>query len=93
MSKIMQNFEKEKPDITNDWVVYSELRKRVEELTISTLEDQLGVGPTRQIIKTATTMSGQSQYEMFSDYENFVRTIEDVFGEQGQKTILSKIPA
>jgi len=93
MSKIMQNFEKETRDTTKDWVVYSQLRQRVEDLVIGALEDELGVAAVRQIIKTALSQSGQSQYEMFSDYDNFVRTIENVFGEQGQKTVLRKIPA
>ena len=93
MREIMQNFEKETRDTTKDWVVYSQLRQRVQDLVIGALEDELGVAAVRQIIKTASSQSGQSQYEMFSDYDNFVRTIENVFGEQGQKTILSKIPA
>ncbi len=93
MREIMQNFKKETRDTTKDWVVYSQLRQRVEDLVIGALEDELGVAAVRQIIKTASSQSGQSQYEMFSDYDNFVRTIENVFGEQGQKTILSKIPA
>ncbi len=93
MGEIMQNFEKEKPDTTKDCVVYSELRKRVEDLIMSFLEDQFGAAHTQQIIKTATSVSGKSQSEMFSDYETFVSTIEDVFGKHGQNAILNKILA
>ena len=93
MTKFMQSSEKEKLDPTKDWVVYSELRKKVEDLIISFLEEEYGAAATQQIIETATYRSGKSQSEMFSDYETFVRTIGDVFGKDGQNTILDKIPA
>ena len=86
----MQNFEKETRDTTKDWVVYSQLRQRVEDLIISSLRNEFGRPYTRQIIETATSWSGQSRSEMFSDYENFARTIKDVFGKQGQKAILKR---
>ncbi len=89
----MKNFEKEKPDPIKNWVVYSELRKKVEDLVISFLEDEFGVVHAQQILKTATSRSGKSQSEIFSDYETFVRTIGDVFGKHGQNIILDKIPA
>ncbi len=90
MNEFMQNFEKEKSGTTKDWVVYSELRQRVEDLILSSLRDKFGSPYTRQIIETATSWSGQSRSEMFSDYENFARTIKDVFGKQGQKAILKR---
>ena len=91
MTEITQNSEKEKPEPIKDWVVHSELRKRVENLIISSLEDQFGAVHTQQIIKTAISRSGQPQSEMFSDYETFARTIKDVFGKEGQNSILDKI--
>ncbi len=90
MNEFIQNFENEKSDTAKDWIVYSELRQRVEDLILSSLRDKFGSPYTRQIIETATTCSGQSRSEMFSDYETFVRTIKDVFGKQGQKAILKR---
>ena len=90
MNEFIQNFENEKSDTTKDWIVYSELRQRVEDLIISSLRDTFGRPYTRQIIETATSWSGQSRSEMFSDYETFVSTIKDVFGKQGQKAILKR---
>ena len=90
MNEFMQNFEKEKSGTTKDWIVYSELRQRVEDLIISSIEEKYGGPHTLQIIKTATSKSGQSQSEMFSDYENFARTIKDVFGKEGQVDILKR---
>ncbi len=84
----MNNFENEKSDTEKDWIVYSELRQRQEDLIINFLRDKFGRPYTAQIIETATSWTGQSKSEMFSDYENFARTIKDVFGKQGQKAIL-----
>ena len=83
----MQNSENEKSDTEKDWIVYSKLRQRQEDLIINFLRDRFGRPYTRQIIETATSKSDQSLTEMFSDYENFVRTIKNVFGKQGQKEI------
>ena len=90
MNEFMNNFEKEKPDITKDWIVYSELRQRVTDLIKSSLEDTFGGTHTLDIIKTATSKSGLSPSEMFSDYETFVMTIEDVFGNYGRNAILKR---
>ncbi len=90
MNEFMNNFENEKSDTTKDWIVYSELRQRVRDLIKSSLEETFGGAHTLDIIKTATSKSGLSQSEMFSDYETFVMTIEDVFGTYGKNTILRK---
>jgi len=86
----MQNFEKEKQDTTKDWIVYSQLRQRVKDLIASSLEDTFGGAYTLQIIRAATSKTGLSPSEMFSDYETFVMSIEDVFGTVAKNTILRR---
>ena len=87
---IMQDSEKENLDTIEDWIAYSELSQRIKDLIKSSLKDTFGDAHTLQIIKTATSKSGQSQSEMFSDYETFARTIEDVFGNYGKNAILKR---
>ena len=87
---IMQDSEKENLDTIEDWIAYSELNQRIKDLIKSSLKDTFGNVHTLQIIKTATSESGQSQSEMFSDYETFARTIEDVFGNHGKNAILKR---
>jgi len=86
----MQDSEKEKLDTIEDWIAYSELSQRIKDLIKSSLRDTFGDAHTLDIIKTATSKSGLSPSEMFSDYETFARTIEDVFGIYGKNTILRK---
>ncbi len=90
MNEFMNNFENEKSDTTKDWIVYSELSQRIKDLIKSSLEDTFGGAHTLDIIKTATFKSGLSQSEMFSDYETFVMSIEDVFGTDVKNSILRR---
>ena len=87
---IMQNSENEKPATTEDWIVYSELRQRVKDLISSSLVDTFGGAYTLQIIRAAMSKSGLSQSELFSDYETFVMSIEDVFGTDVKNSILRR---
>jgi len=86
----MQNSENEKPATTEDWIVYSELRQRVKDLISSSLVDTFGGAYTLQIIRAAMSKTGRSQSELFSDYETFVMSIEDVFGTDVKNSILRR---
>jgi len=86
----MQDSEKENLDTIEDWIAYSELNQRIKDLIKSSLKDTFGDVHTLQIIKTAISKSGKSQAEIFSDYETFARTIEEVFGSHGKNAILKR---
>ena len=69
-------------------LIYPELQKKVEKLIINSLVAQFGASATQSIIQTGAHWSGQTKSDIFSDFDNFVRTIEDVFGERGHRIIL-----
>ena len=88
MSLTLREFRKDEPVIDEDWVIYPELQKKVEKLIINSLATQFGASATQSIIQTSAHWSGQTKSGMFSDFDNFVRTIQDVFGEKGHRIIM-----
>jgi len=88
MSLTLREFQQDEPVTDEDWVVYSQLQKNVEKLIINSLVAQFGASATQSIIQTGAHRSGQSKSSIFSDFDNFVSTIKDVFGEKGHGIIL-----
>jgi len=82
MSLTLREFRKDEPETNEDWVIYPELQKKVEKLIMNSLVAQFGASATRSIIQTAAHRSGQSKSGIFSDFDNFVSTIQDVFGKR-----------
>ncbi len=88
MSVTLSEFRKDEHVIDEDWIIYPELQKKVEKLIINSLVAQFGASATRSIIQTGAHRSGQTKSGIFSDFDNFVSTIQDVFGERGHRIIL-----
>lgn len=88
MSIALRGFCKGKPETDEDWIIYPELQKKVEKLIINSLVTQFGASATQSIIQTGAHWSGQTKSDIFSDFDNFVHTIEEVFGERGHRIIL-----
>ncbi len=91
MSITLSEFRKDEHVTEKDWIVYPELQKKVEKLIINSLVAQFGASATQSIIQTGAHWSGQTKSDIFSDFDNFVRTIEEVFGERGQRIIIDSL--
>jgi len=91
MSLTLREFRKDEPETNEDWIIYPELQKKVEKLIINSLVTQFGASATRSIIQTGAHWSGQTKSGIFSDFDNFVRTIQEVFGERGHRIILDSL--
>ncbi len=88
MSVKLSEFRKDKHETDEDWIIYPELQKKVEKLIINSLVAQFGASATQSIIQTGAHWSGQTKSGIFSDFDNFVQTIEEVFGERGHRIIV-----
>ncbi len=91
MSLTLRKFQQDEPVTDEDWIIYPELQKKVEKLIINSLVAQFGAPATQSIIQTGAHRSGQSKSGIFSDFDNFVRTIQEVFGERGHRIILDSL--
>jgi len=91
MSLTLSEFRKDEPETDEDWVIFSQLQKKVEKLIINSLVTQFGASATQSIIQTGAHWSGQTTSGIFSDFDNFVRTIQEVFGERGHRIILDSL--
>jgi len=91
MRPILSEFQQDESVIDEDWIIYPQLQKKVEKLIINSLRAQFGASATQSIIQTSAHWSGQTKSEIFSDFDNFVRTIEEVFGEKGHRIILDSL--
>jgi len=91
MSITLSEFRKYKQVTDEDWIIYPELQKKVEKLIINSLVTQFGASATQSIIQTGARWSGQTKSGIFSDFDNFVRTIGEVFGEKGQRIIVNSL--
>ncbi len=91
MSITLSEFRKDQHVTDEDWIIYPELQKKVEKLIINSLLTQFGASATQSIIQTGAHWSGQTTSDIFSDFDNFVRTIEEVFGERGHRIILDSL--
>jgi len=88
MSITLSEFREDEHVTDEDWVIYPELQKKVEKLIINSLVAQFGASATQSIIQTGAHRSGQTKSGIFSDFNNFVSTIQEVFGERGHRIIL-----
>ncbi len=88
MSVTLSEFRKDEHVTDEDWIIYSKLQKKVKKLIINSLVAQFGASATQSIIQTGAYWSGQTKSDIFSDFDNFVRTIEEVFGERGHRIIV-----
>jgi len=91
MSITLSEFRKDEHVTDEDWIIYPELQKKVKRLIINSLVTQFGASATQSIIQTGAHWSGQTKSDIFSDFDNFVRTIKEVFGERGQRIILDSL--
>ena len=89
MSITLSEFRKDDHVTDEDWIIYPELQKKVKNLIINSLAAQFGASATQSIIQTCAHWSGQTKSGIFSDFDNFVRTIDEVFGEKGQRIIIN----
>ncbi len=91
MSLILSEFCKDEDVTDEDSVIHPELQKKVEKLIINSLVAQFGASATQSIIQTGAHWSNQTTSDIFSDFGNFVRTIQEVFGERGHRIILDSL--
>jgi len=91
MSVTLSEFRKDEHVTDEDWIIYSKLQKKVKKLIINSLVAQFGASATQSIIQTGAYWSGQTKSDIFSDFDNFVHTIKDVFGERGQRIIVDSL--
>jgi len=91
MSLTLCEFRKDEPKTDEDWVIFSQLQKKVKKLIINSLVTQFGASATQSIIQTGAYWSGQTTSGIFSDFDNFVRSIQEVFGERGHRIILDSL--
>ncbi len=91
MSLTLREFRKDEPETDEDWIIYPQLQKKVEKLIINSLVTQFGASATKSIIQTGAHWSGQTKSDIFSNFDNFVRTIQEVFGERGHRIIVDSL--
>jgi len=91
MSLTLRESREDKTVTDEDWIIYPQLQKKVEKLIINSLVAQFGAFATQSIIQTVADRSDQTKSDIFSDFDNFARTIKQVFGERGQRIIVDSL--